>query len=71
MSRKQRKQLHDEIYRRCIGDYKYDSGYDPYREMCFDSALDKELAYGTVYPNHDNNDYSAHQMREYNNTEEK
>ncbi len=63
--RNKNKQLHKEIYERCHRNYEYNSDYHPLNEICFDNNLDKALYYGTIYPNHDKNDYTAYPMRGY------
>lgn len=61
---KKKKAMNREIYERTIGNYTYNSNYDPNKEMCADSIADKVDIYGTPYPNFDKNDYSK-SMRGY------
>lgn len=71
MKKKSKKQINNEVYDRCIHDYKYDSIYNPGAEMGFDNWIDKYLYYGTENPKFDKNDYAAHPMRAYKKKDEK
>ncbi|MDE5569281.1 MAG: hypothetical protein K2I82_01325 [Ruminococcus sp.] len=58
----------EEIYKKNIGTYKYNSDYNPNDDYCVDSSLDMFIKYGTDRPNFDKNDYSK-PMRDYKKTE--
>ena len=58
------RQKHKEMYDRLIDTYKY-NGDDPRGDVCYDTALDKILKYGTIYPKHDKNDYTKATTRDY------
>ena len=71
MSKKSRKQMHKEIYKRCCTNYEYNSDYHPLNEICCDNLGDIYDLYGTIYPKHDKTDYSVYSMRGYTKHDDK
>lgn len=59
----------EEIYRRAIKNYKYNSTYNPGAELCADNSCDYYNLYKSGYASHDNKSYDT-PMREYNKSTE-